>query len=203
MAKSKDLYSWDKSGPLLPDDQWERFFPSEKHRRLFPHGWSKSGAILDQPINGYYWMYFGDTHIWVAYSQDLKKWEVVDEPVLSPCPGSFDSRLVEAGPTPLLLPEGIWLGYNGADSNLRYAFGQALFAIDNPRKLIRRCVRPLLEPTTEYEIKGQVPQVVFGEGLVQFKGKWFLYYGMADSRVGVAFAEVKDSGIGNLTGNPF
>jgi predicted GH43/DUF377 family glycosyl hydrolase len=123
---------------------------------------------------------------------------VVDEPVLSPRIGSFDSHLVEPGASPLLLPEGIWLGYNGADSNLRYAFGQALFATDNPTKLIRRSTRPLLEPTTPDEIDGQVPQVVFGEGLVQFQGKWFLYYGMADLRVGVAITEAVNSKIDNV-----
>ena len=196
MARSRDLHQWEKLGPLFPDAQWERYFPHEEHNRLFPKGWSKSGAILAQPINGDYWMYFGDTHIWAAYSKDLIHWDVVDEPVLSPRPNAFDSRLVEPGPPPLLLPEGIWLGYNGADSNLQYAFGQALFATDKPTKLIRRSAHPLLLPTTESEKTGQVPQVVFGEGLVRFRGKWFLYYGMADSRIGVAFAEAGEPNLG-------
>ena len=188
MAMSKDLYSWTKLGPLFPDDIWEKIFASDEYRHLFPRGWSKSGAILDQKVNGYYWMYFGDTHIWVANSRDLRKWDVVQGPVLSPRSGLFDAHLVEPGPPPRMYPEGIWLGYNGADLNLRYSFGQALFAADNPTKLIRRCTRPLLEPTNEFEIMGQVPKVVFGEGLVNFQGKWLLYYGMADSRVGVVCA---------------
>jgi hypothetical protein len=62
------------------------------------------------------------------------------------------------------------LGYNGADHNLRYAFGQALFALDDPTQLIHRCTYPLLEPTTEHELNGQVPQVVFAKG-------WFLSKG--------------------------
>jgi predicted GH43/DUF377 family glycosyl hydrolase len=192
MAISKDLHSWDKVGPLFPEDQWETFSPHQEYRHLFPRGWSKSGAILNQPINSYYWMYFGDTYIWAAYSKDPRKWDVVEEPVLSPRLGLFDSQLVEPGPPPLIIPEGIWLGYNGADSNLRYSFGQALFDLNDPRKLVRRSTQPLLVPSTEQEIEGQVQKVVFGEGLVRYKGRWFLYYGMADSRIGVAFADEDD-----------
>ncbi len=163
------------------------------HKSLLPKGWSKSGAILAQKINGFYWMYFGDTNIWVAYSTNLCNWEVVPEPVLSPRPGFFDSNLVEPGPPPLFTSEGIWLGYNGADKNLRYSFGQCLFKPDNPQKLARRCSKALLEPETEMEMKGYVPQVVFGEGLVRFKGAWFLYYGMADGNIGVAITDAQEN----------
>jgi len=189
MARSKDLYAWEKLGPVFRDEQWERFFPKEEHRQLFARGWSKSGAILDQPVNGLYWMYFGDTHIWAACSKNLASWEVVEEPAISPRAGLFDSRLVEPGPPPLLRPEGIWLGYNSADKNTRYTFAQALFDRDDPAKLLRRSDQPLLEPENVYETEGQVAQVVFGEGLVNFKGQWLLYYGMADSRVGVATSD--------------
>lgn len=169
MAVSRDLHNWEKRGPLFPE-----------------RNWTKAGAILPQPINGFYWMYFGDTHIWAAYSEDLKRWEVIEEPVLSPRDGYFDSHLVEPGPPPLITPEGILLIYNSANDKHRYSIGQCLFALDDPKRLLRRSPRPLLEPTTAPEKEGQLPQVVFGGGLVQFNGKWFLYYGMADACIGVA-----------------
>jgi beta-1,2-mannosidase len=172
MAEGDSLDQWTKRGPLFPQ-----------------RGWTKSGAILDQPINGRYWMYFGDTDVWAAHSVDLRCWEVVEPPVLSPRPGRFDARLVEPGPPPRLMPQGIWLIYNSADGALRYAVGQALFAPDDPTRLLRRDDQPLLEPTTSDEIEGQVPRVVFAEGLVPFQGRWLLYYGMADSRIGVAVAD--------------
>lgn len=189
LATSEDLLHWKKHGPMLPDERWEAFFPNEEIRSCFPRGWSKSGAILPQQVNGLYWMFFGDTHIFVATSKDLRHWDVIEEPLLSPRPGFFDSRLVEPGPAPVLLPEGIWLGYNGADGDLRYAFGQCLLDPRDPRLVLARSETPLLEPTTVDETEGQVPNVVFGEGLVAFKGDWLLYYGMADSRVGVAFLD--------------
>ncbi len=41
-------------------------------------------------------------------------------------------------------------------------------------------------PESQAEREGQVDNVVFLEGLVELKGAWYLYYGMADSRIGVA-----------------
>ena len=175
-------------GAGFADEQWDAYFPADEYPGT-PRGWSKSGAIYDQPVQGRYWMYFGDTHIWAASSADLRTWEIEARPVISPRKGYFDARLVEPGPAPVLLPEGLWLGYNSADENLRYAFGQVLIDPADPRKVMRRSETPLLEPTRPDEQVGQVPQVVFAEGLAQLGGRWFLYYGMADSRLGVAIAE--------------
>ena len=56
---------------------------------------------------------------------------------------------------------------------------------------IARIQNPMIVPTGQQEQEGQVDQVVFAEGLVQFKGKWFLYFGQADSSLGVATADVQ------------
>lgn len=56
---------------------------------------------------------------------------------------------------------------------------------------IARLETPFLVPSTREEEKGQVDLVVFAEGLVQFRGQWFLYYGQADETLGVAVAEVQ------------
>jgi predicted GH43/DUF377 family glycosyl hydrolase len=189
MAVSDDLRAWEKWGPLFQDDAWDTLFPRVEYRSQFPRGWSKSGAILPEKVGDEYWMYFGDKLIWAAHSRDLRHWAVSPEPALAPRADQFDALLVEPGPPPVLRSEGIWLGYNAADAALRYTFGQALFDADDPARLLRRSARPLLEPTTADEVEGQVPQVVFGEGMVFFQGRWLLYYGMADSRIGVAVAD--------------
>ena len=56
---------------------------------------------------------------------------------------------------------------------------------------IARIQNPMIVPSGMEEQEGQVDQVVFAEGLVQFKGKWFLYFGQADSTLGVATADVQ------------
>lgn len=112
----------------------------------------------------------------------------------------FDSRLVESGPYALLTEHGIVLLYNGmnldsgGDPDLpkgAYCSGQALFDANDPTQLIDRLDNFFLRPDQPYEIEGQVNQVCFIEGMVPFNGKWFLYYGTADSKIGVAVREVE------------
>ena len=56
---------------------------------------------------------------------------------------------------------------------------------------VARLEHPILVPEAANEQEGQVNQVVFAEGLVQYKGKWWLYYGQGDSELGVAVADVQ------------
>ncbi|PWK16409.1 glycoside hydrolase family 130 protein [Tumebacillus permanentifrigoris] len=187
LATSKDLYNWEKHGILFPE--WSQGYDLV---------WSKSGAILAEPLDGRYVMYFGDKSIWVAYSEDLLHWTPVQKPVFSPTedPQAFDSVLIEPGPQPLLTEEGIVLIYNAARivddpadagfGKVRYATGQVLLAKDNPEQVLKRTREPFLVPGTRDELEGQVDNVVFVEGLVAYKGAHYLYYGMADSKIGVS-----------------
>ena len=202
VATSTDLVKWNKHGLVL--------------RGKYKDTWSKSGAILARQkgsrivatrINGKYWMYFGDTDLFLATSDDLITWQPVEEngklkPVLSPRKEMFDSRLVESGPYALLKKEGILLIYNsmnldsvGRDPNIApgaYCAGQALFSSKDPSQLIKRLEEPFMRPDKPYELTGQVNQVCFLEGMVPFKGKWFLYYGTADSKIAVAVRDVTE-----------
>lgn len=171
LATSPDLKSWTKHGLVFSDSTW-----------------TKSGAILPHQVDGKWWMYFGDTNIWVAHSEDLINWNAIEEPVIKPREGFFDSRLVEPGPQPLMTNRGILLLYNAADQDLVYRPGQALFDANDPSRLIDRSESSFMEPDLKLEQEGQVPNVVFIEGLVQHQNTWYLYYGMGDSGIGVAFS---------------
>jgi len=201
LATSKDLLTWVKHGPVLGDEKYK-------------DTWSKSGAIISElhgnkviakKIDGKYWMYFGDTDLFMATSTDLIHWEIaINEEsgkmisVLHSRMGYFDSRLVEPGPYALLKDEGILLIYNASnaanfnDPNLpkfTYAAGQALFDKDHPYKLLDRTNSYFIHPDKDYEKVGEVNEVCFVEGLVFFKDQWFLYYGTADSKIAVAVAD--------------
>jgi predicted GH43/DUF377 family glycosyl hydrolase len=147
-------------------------------------------------------MYFGDTDLFMATSDDLIHWEVVENeeskkmiPMLQPRPGYFDSRLVEPGPFALLREQGILLIYNSSNSQnfndpdlppFTYSASQALFDKRNPYKLIDRLNKYFIYPDKPYEKTGEVNNVCFVEGLVFFKSQWLLYYGTADSKIAVA-----------------
>jgi predicted GH43/DUF377 family glycosyl hydrolase len=153
-------------------------------------------------IGGKYWMYFGDTDLFMASSEDLIHWTVLENDenkkmisVLQPRPGYFDSRLVEPGPFALLREQGILLIYNSSNalsSNdlelpaFTYSAGQALFDKEYPYKLIGRMDKYFIYPDKPFEKTGEVNNVCFVEGLVFFRNKWFLYYGTADSKIAVA-----------------
>ncbi|MEJ2051170.1 MAG: hypothetical protein P8Y60_15265 [Calditrichota bacterium] len=55
--------------------------------------------------------------------------------------------------------------------------------------MIARSEQPFLQPEANPEQQGQVPDVVFVEGAVRFQNRWFLYFGMGDSGIGVTTRE--------------
>jgi len=68
--------------------------------------------------------------------------------------------------------------------------------------LLKRSDTPFFKPELPWEATGQYAAgTTFIEGLALFHNKWFLYYGCADSNVGVAIAEVK-SGENNVVNDP-
>lgn len=184
LATSPDLRRFERRGVIMPANtgRWNV-------------KWTKAGAILPEPVNGKYWMYYmadaatGTDQMGVAYSDDLLRWtEALDAPVLARRPGLFDSRVVEPGPAPLVMPEGILLVYNGADDRLVYRTGWVLFDRLDPTRVLARSDTPVFEPQRGWELQGQVPNVVFVEGLVREGPRWLFYYGGADKHVGVAEA---------------
>jgi predicted GH43/DUF377 family glycosyl hydrolase len=148
-------------------------------------------------------MYWGEGFVNAAYSDDLINWTpTLDENgelarAISPRKKMFDSKLTEPGPPALLTEKGILLLYNGkndegdqADPALpdnTYSGGQVLFDKNDPAKVIARTTTCFIKPDLPHEVSGQYKAgTTFIEGLVFFQGKWFLYYGTADSMVGLA-----------------
>src|SRR3984893_11384202 len=187
LATSQDLVHWARQGVILP-----------AYKGNWNKGWTKSGAIVPGKIDGKYWMYWLGTsadktdQMGISYSTDLVHWtEATETPVLPRRPGKFDSRVVEPGPPPILTETGIVLIYNGADDELIYRTGVAVFDREDPRKLLSRTDEPIFAPEKEWEKVGQVPNVVFVEGMARRGNRWLFYYGGADKYVGVAEAPVQ------------
>ena len=202
IATSRDLIHWTKHGYAFQD-----FYGNQTSK-----GFSKSGSIVTEvidghqviaKINGKYMMYWGENFVNIATSSDLIHWyPMLDKNgnllhVMDTRKGYFDSSLVECGPPAIKTKHGIMLFYNGKNSGGQdrdtcytanaYCAGQALFSLKDPTKLLDRLDQPFFIPEADFEKSGQYPAgTVFIEGLVPFKGKWYLYYGCADSHVSVA-----------------
>ncbi|HUQ66508.1 MAG TPA: glycoside hydrolase family 130 protein [Flavitalea sp.] len=212
IATSKDLIHWKKHGSV--------FTKAENGKYI--NYWSKSGSIVAKrrgnkiiaaKVQGKYWMYWGESNIYLATSSNLIDWTPVPETdpakkqydslrnyeafriAFGPRKGNFDSQLVEPGPPAMLTTNGIVFIYNSRNSPEygdksipagTYSAGQILADKNDPFKISDRSEKSFFTPDKPYEITGQVNNVCFLEGLVYFKNKWFLYYGTADQQIAVA-----------------
>ena len=219
-AESTDLVHWKKHGPVF------REALGGKYAGL----WSKSGSVVCRQSGGHfypvrlqgsYWMYWGESNIYTATSEDLIHWtpseftadgsdpehiwspgrtgdrknkNSVLQPVIYPRKGNYDEHLCEPGPQAVLTEDGIVLIYNGKGDNperlgghdTMYQGGQLLLDPENPACVISRTQKPFISPSEDFELEGQVMPTCFLEGMVYFQGKYFIYYGTADSKVAVA-----------------
>ena len=196
-ATSRDLKHWEKHGSVFQgalggklDDEWTK--SASIVTRL-----DDNGELVIDKINGKYLMYWGEDFINPATSDDLIHWTPMTDAngeileIVTPREGYFDSDLTECGPPAVHTKDGIVLIYNGKSfENGSYSAGQVLFDAKDPTKVLARLDEPFFKPELPFEKTGQyVDGTVFCEGLVHHDGKWYLYYGCADSMVGVAVWE--------------
>jgi predicted GH43/DUF377 family glycosyl hydrolase len=172
LATSKDLINWKKHGIIA--------------RGI------KSAALFSEKINGKYVMFIGGKKIRIATSENLLDWKLEDRPFLDVRENKFDSRYVESGPPPFVLGNRLVLFFNSADDKCVFHPSLALLDKNDPHKIIYRADKPIMTPENELETKGKINNVIFGTGLVEFKGVYFYYYGAADKYVCVATVEKND-----------
>ncbi len=197
LAKTNDFENFEFMGIVSEDDN--------RNGVLFPEKINGKYLRLDRPNeidlpNGP----ATGSIIRLSESEDLLEWETVG-PVITGRSHYWDER-IGAGPPPIKTEQG-WLQiYNGvathfASSNI-YQAGVMLLDLENPLKVIGRSRYNILEPREMYELVGQVPNVVFPSGAITKKvdsmgfakmdSQVFIYYGAADTCVGLAIASVKD-----------
>jgi beta-1,2-mannosidase len=205
VATSTDLEHWTKHGPAFLTAAGGKYASLKyKSAGIVTRLDVQKGRLIAAKIDGKYWMYWGEGAIHLATSEDAIHWTPIEDSggqpveVLKPRPGHFDSSFPETGPPPLLTDKGIVVLYNGKNAETggdpsmgpnAYAAGEALFDAHDPRHLLAQTDAPVLKPELPYEKTGQYAAgTSFAEGLVFFHGKWFLYYGCADSLVAVVTA---------------
>jgi predicted GH43/DUF377 family glycosyl hydrolase len=142
--------------------------------------------------------------IWLSESDDLIHWRP-RAPLIS---GRFHywDEFIGSGPPPVKTRRG-WLHvYHGVAGHFGsaniYQAGVVLLDLQDPSRVIGRCRHNILEPRELYELVGQVPNVVFPSGMIveEYDEDGFarpespvkLYYGAADSVVGLATGTVQD-----------
>jgi len=173
MASSKDLVNWSWNAILLPDEP------------------NKDAGLLPGKINSKYVLFHRRVpSIWTAVSDDLIHW-YDHKVIMTPREGKWDSKKIGIAGPPVEIDDGWLLIYHGVDENNVYRLGAALLDRDDPNRVIARQDEPILEPKLEWEVNGLVPNVVFSCGGCIVDDYLYVYYGAADTHIGVAGIPVK------------
>ncbi len=183
LALTDDLVTFERLGPICP--------PDDKDAALFPRRFGNDWLMLHRPNCG------GEANIVLSRSPDLLHWSEPELVIAARSGGWWDAGKVGLGPPPLETSAGWLLLYHGVRltaSGALYRSGLALLDLDDPTKVIARTDDWHLGPETVYERTGDVPNVVFPSGWVLDSSgeRVLVYYGAADTVIGLATASLSD-----------
>lgn len=177
IARSSNLITWERIGPIVVGED-------NKDHVLFPR---KIGAR-------YVAFHRRRPHLWIAYSEDLRTWPAEwMAPIYGPREDNWwDCKSIGANGLPIETREG-WLCINhGYDDDHIYRFGVVLLDLDDPTKVIRRPKEPIFWPEELWEIRGDVPNVVFSNANPVVDGTVYVYYGGGDHAIGLATCRMEE-----------
>lgn len=173
-AESNNLITWQRIGPLITGED-------NKDHVLFP-----------RQIGGRYVSFHRrPPSIWIAFSDDLQTWGDL-QVVMEPRPNRWDCLRVGGGGVPIETEHGWLVLYHGYNSDRVYRLGLCLLDLEDPTRVIARAQCFIMEPEETWELKGDVPNVVFSTANPVVDGKVYVYYGAADRVIGLATCQLDE-----------
>lgn len=175
------------------DDFLNRKWKWSKPKLISPPGIdNKNSCIVPNMKDGKYGVFHRIyPGIWLDFVDDLefneeRKW-IKGSLWFKTRQNSWDSRKVGIAAPPIKTDAGWVLLYHGISNKDRhYRVGAILLDLDDPTQEIARSKYPLLEPRMQFELEGEVNNVVYPCGAVVIDGILFVYYGGGDQAIGVA-----------------
>ncbi len=212
MAVSKDLKNWKKKGIVSPSITFREaaeITKSKKYKKIWKEQaerkggdaflYDKDGIIFPEKVNGKFVMLHRlEPDMQIVFFDNFDQlqtkefWynhiENIDDHILMKPEFEWEKAKIGAGATPIKTEKGWLLLYHGVnmDNGRQYNAGIALLDLKNPMKILLRMKKPLFEPEYDWEKQGVVDNVVFPEGAVFEKDNLNVFYGCADSRIGLA-----------------
>lgn len=187
LASTKDFRSFRKHGVVIPDLE-------DKDAVIFPELIGGRIAMLHRLEPNIQIVFFDSLEQLVHPQKDF--WEAcaasLDELTVMKPMFEWEEEKIGAGPPPIRTEAGWLLIYHGVDANHVYRAGAALLDLDDPSQVIARSPQPILEPEMDYERYGDVPNVVFPEGMVVRDDTLNVYYGGADKCCALATAPLPE-----------
>jgi predicted GH43/DUF377 family glycosyl hydrolase len=185
-ARSANLLAWERLGPLVTGED-------NKDHVLFPRQiGSRYVALHRRP-----------PQIWLAESPDLLSWPAEHmRPLFGPRPDNgWDNKRVGGNGPPIETEAGWLMLYHAYDQQHVYRLGVALLDRDDPGRVLRRPRAPIFEPEELWELRGDVPNVVFSCANPVVDGQVYVYYGAADHVIGLATCALDELLTFALTGD--
>ncbi|MFQ5616018.1 MAG: glycosidase [Anaerolineales bacterium] len=175
IARSDNLITWERLGPIVRGED-------NKDHVLFPRKIGGRYAALHRR-----W-----PNVWLAYSDDLMSWpEAGMTPIFGPRPDNgWDSKSVGANGVPIMTEHGWLMLYHAYGKDHIYRFGVCLLDFDDPSRVIRRPRAAIFQPEEIWELRGDVPNVVFSSANPVVDGIVYVYYGAGDHVIGLATCEL-------------
>jgi predicted GH43/DUF377 family glycosyl hydrolase len=177
IARSTNLIAWERIAPIVRGED-------NKDHMLFP-----------RKVNGRFLAFHRRRpHVWIAWSDDLLAWpESNMARVFGPREdGEWDNASVGGNGVPIETDEGWLVFYHAYDKRGVYRLGVLLLDKDDPTRVIHRPRAPILWPQELWEIKGDVPNVVFSNANLRVGDTVYVYYGGADHVIGLATCKFGD-----------
>jgi predicted GH43/DUF377 family glycosyl hydrolase len=189
-ARTKDFLSIEKLGVV-------NHYTSDKDHYIFPERINGKIALVHRIVPNIQIEYFDtienmvDTKFWENYTEEDTELSTV---LRAEYP--WECGKVGGSVPPIKTDKGWIFIYHGVqdftDSPFIYRVGLALLDLDNPSKVIARLPYPVLEPEEDYELIGDVNNVVFPVGGFVHNDELFISYGGADRVVALAKANLSD-----------
>jgi len=176
IARSRNLIAWERLGPITRGED-------NKDHVLFP-----------RTIRGrYVALHRRYPNVWLAFSDDLVTWHEEDMyPIYGPRPEGWDSKSVGNNGPPIETEHG-WLVLNHAYNPGRvYRLGVVLLDLEYPSNVLRRPAEAIFEPREMWELRGDIPNVVFSGANPVVDGTVYVYYGGGDHAIGLATCLLSD-----------
>ncbi len=181
---------------ITEEDFLQKNWKWEKPILITPEGFDdKDTCIFPEKTNGQYFILHrvgneicGDYFKSLDFTKETIKKCIR---IMGPRINTWDSEKVGITAPPIKTKYGWLLLYHGVSkSHNTYRIGAVLLDINDPAIVLSRTSDPIFEPEELYEKVGIVNNVVFPCGMVQNDGLLYIYYGGADTVVGVATIEL-------------
>ena len=181
LAFTEDFHRFERYGVIMS--------PEDKDAALLPYRIDGHWALIHRPVSA------PRAHMWISFSLDLKHWGSHKMMMEARKGAWWDANKIGLSPPPIETPQGWLVIYHGVKQSCAgciYRLGIALFDLNKPELCLKRGDEWVFGPEEQYELHGDVGNVVFpcGYTVAPDGDTLRIYYGAADTSIALATGSI-------------